>query len=73
MVSRYWQVEVGGKDRSAFCTPYMLYELCHLDYVMGLRLMDLVLAGLQMSQCLVYIDDAIVIGRTFEEQKYLNE
>ena len=31
------------------------------------RLMDLVLAGLQMSQCLVYIDDVIVVGRTFDE------
>ena len=30
--------------------------------------MDLVLAGLQMmSHCLVYIDDVIVVGRTFEE------
>ena len=31
------------------------------------RLMNLVLAGLQMSQCLVYIDDVIVVGRTFDE------
>ena len=31
------------------------------------RLMDLVLAGLQLSQCLVYLDDVIVVGRTFEE------
>ena len=29
--------------------------------------MDLVLGGLQMSQCLVYIDDVIVIERTFDE------
>ena len=29
--------------------------------------MDLVLAGLQWSQCLVYIDDVIVFGRTFKE------
>ena len=29
--------------------------------------MDLVLAGLQISQCLVYLDDVIVIGRTFDE------
>lgn len=31
------------------------------------RLMDLVLAGLQMSHCLVYIDDIILVGRTFKE------
>ena len=75
MVSGYWQVEVGEKDRekTAFCTPYGLYEFNVLPF--GLcngpatfqRLMDLVLAGLQMSQCLVYIDDVIVVGRTFEE------
>ena len=31
------------------------------------RLMDCVLAGLQWLSCLVYIDDIIVIGRSFEE------
>ena len=29
--------------------------------------MDLVLAGLQWSQCLVYLDDVIVVGKTFDE------
>ncbi len=75
MVSGYWQVEMGEKDREkpAFCTPYGLYEFNVLPF--GLcngpatfqRLMDLVLAGLKMSQCLVYIDDVIVVGRTFDE------
>ena len=31
------------------------------------RLMDLVLAGLQWLHCLVYLDDVIVLGRTFDE------
>ena len=31
------------------------------------RLMDFVLACLQWSQCLVYIDDVIVVGQTFQE------
>ena len=31
------------------------------------RLMDLVLAGLQWSSCLVYLDDVIVTGRTLTE------
>ena len=31
------------------------------------RLIDCVLAGLQWLSCLVYIDDIIVIGRSFEE------
>ena len=31
------------------------------------RLMDLVLAGLQWSHCLVYLDDVIILGKTFSE------
>ena len=75
MVSGYWQVEVGEQDRekTAFCTPYGLYEFNVMPF--GLcngpatfqRLMDLVLAGLQMTHCLVYIDDVIVVGRSFDE------
>ena len=29
--------------------------------------MDLILTGLQWSHCLVYIDDIIIIGRSFKE------
>ena len=74
MVSGYWQVEAREEDRekTALCTPYGLYEFNVMPF--GLcngpatfqRLMDLVLAGLQMSHCSVYIDDIIVLGRTFE-------
>ena len=32
--------------------------------------MDLVLAGVQWTQCLVYLDDVIIIGRNFEEHLY---
>ena len=31
------------------------------------RLMDLVLSGLQWVSCLVYLDDVIVFGKSFEE------
>ena len=31
------------------------------------RLMDLVLAGLQWSHCLVYLDDIIILGSSFED------
>ena len=50
------------------CMSLMFYHfgLCNGPATFQ-RLMDLVLAGLQMSQCLVYIDDVIVIGHTFDE------
>ena len=31
------------------------------------RLMDCVLAGLQWQSCLVYLDDVIILGRSFSE------
>ena len=75
MVSGYWQIEVGEQDRekTAFCTPYGLYKfnvmpfgLCNAPATFQ-RLMDLALAGLQMTHCLVYIDDVIIVGRSFDE------
>lgn len=73
LISGYWQVEVEEKDRekTAFCTPDGLFEfkvmpfgLCNAPATFQ-RLMDMVLAGLQWTNCLVYIDDIIVIGKTF--------
>ena len=75
LVSGYWQVEMAEEDKpkTAFCTPDGLFEFNVLPF--GLcngpatfqRLMDLTLAGLQWSSCLVYLDDIIVVGRSFEE------
>ncbi len=75
LLSGYWQVEVKPKDRekTAFCTPEGLFEFCVMPF--GLcnapatfqRLMDAVLAGLQWSSCLVYIDDIVIPGKTFTE------
>ena len=31
------------------------------------RLMELILCGLQWEHCLVYLDDVIVFGKTFED------
>jgi hypothetical protein len=31
------------------------------------RLMETVLAGLQWNMCLIYLDDVIVLGRSFED------
>ena len=75
LISGYWQVEVDQKDRekTAFTTPEGLFEfnvmpfgLCNAPATFQ-RLMDLVLAGLQWSSCLVYLDDVIVTGKTFSE------
>ena len=75
LVSEYWQVELEEADRekTAFCTTEGLYQfkvmpfgLCNAPASFQ-RLMDMVLSGLQWAQCLVYLDDIIVLGRSFEE------
>ena len=75
LISGYWQVEVKPEDRekTAFCTKDGLFEfkvmpfgLCNAPATFQ-RLMDLVLAGMQWSQCLVYLDDIIIPGRSVKE------
>lgn len=75
LASGYWQVEVDPQSRpkTAFITRQGLFEFNVLPF--GLtnspstfqRLMDLVLADLQWTTCLVYLDDIIVFGRDFTE------
>ena len=73
--SGYWQIEMDGRDRdkTAFVTRQGLFEfkvmpfgLCNAPATFQ-RLMERVLMGLQWEQCLVYLDDIIVFGATFEE------
>ena len=73
--SDYWQVEVHKDDRekTAFCTCEGLFQfnvmpfgLCNATATFQ-RLMDMVLKGLLWNNCLVYIDDIIIVGRTFEQ------
>ena len=75
LISGYWQVEVRPEDRekTAFCTHEGLFEfkvmpfgLCNAPATFQ-RLMDRVLAGIQQSSCLVYLDDVIIVGMTFQE------
>ena len=72
--SGYWQVEVADEDRekTAFASRRGLYEfkvmpfgLCNAPATFE-RLMETVLAGLNWKICLIYLDDIIVIGKTFE-------
>ena len=60
-------------EKTAFCTREGLFKfnvmpfgLCNAPTTFQ-RLMDCVLAGLQWSSCLVYIDDVIIIKRSFDE------
>ena len=75
LASGYWQVEVAPEDqpKTAFTTPEGLYlfkvmpfGLCNAPATFQ-RLMDRVLSGLKWSSCLVYFDDIIVVGTTFQE------
>ncbi|KAI5725816.1 hypothetical protein M8J77_020471 [Diaphorina citri] len=75
MKSGYWQVELHPKDKekTAFTVSNGLWHFNVLPF--GLcnspatfeRLMDCVLRGLTWKTCLVYLDDIIVIGKTFQE------
>ena len=70
LLSGYWQVEVAAEDREmAFTTTEVLYVmpfgLCNAPATFQ-RLMELVLAGLQWSHCLIYLDD-IILGSNFDD------
>ncbi|GBM17553.1 Retrovirus-related Pol polyprotein from transposon 297 [Araneus ventricosus] len=73
--SGYWQIEIRPEDRekTAFTTgqgfwqfKVMPFGLCNAPATFEI-LMETVLRGLSSEACLVYLDDIIVVGRTFEE------
>ena len=75
LASGYWQIKMRESDRpkTAFVTRKGLFQfkvmpfgLCNAPATFQ-RLMKRVLMGLQWEQCLVYLDDIIVFGATFEE------
>ena len=75
LLSGYWQVDIAENDRekTAFITHDGLFEfnvmpfgLCTASATFQ-RLMNLALSGMLWSKCLVYLDDIISFGCTFEE------
>ena len=71
--SGYWQVEVEESDRvmTAFVSRRGLFEFKVMPFGLWFSQatfewsMETVLAGLNWKTCLIYLDDIIVIGRTF--------
>ena len=75
LASGYWQVSLSKEARikTAFATHSGLFQfrvmpfgLCNAPATFE-RLMDRVLQGLRWSRCLVYLDDIISIGSTFDD------
>ena len=75
LASGYWQIPVHPKDRekTAFISKSGLYEFKVLPFGLSNapstfeRCMESVLRNLQWQTCLIYLDDIIVFGKTFEE------
>lgn len=77
LASGYWQVPLAPEaiPKTAFITSDGLYEFLRLPFGLSnapatfQRLMDSVLAKLKWQMCLVYLDDILVFGKTFEEHQ----
>jgi len=75
VLSAYWQIPIAEKDRekTAFITSEGLYEYNVVPF--GLtsspacfqRCMDKILSGLKWKSCIVYLDDVLIKGDSFED------
>ena len=75
LASGYWQVamEEGSREKTAFYTHLGLFQwkvmpfgLCNAPATFE-RLMETVLGDIQWTKVLVYLDDIVAFGKTFEE------
>lgn len=75
LASGYWQVgmKVEDREKTAFSTHKGLYHFKKMPFGLTnapatfMRLMELALRGLEWEHCLVYLDDVIVFGSSFEK------
>ncbi len=75
LASGYWQVDMNesDKEKTAFATHRGLFQFRKMAFGLTnapatfMRLMEKVLEGLNWEQCLVYLDDIIVFGETFDQ------
>ena len=75
MTSGYWQIKIDERDRhkTAFVTKYGLFE--HVRMPFGLtnapaifqRVVQLLLKGMTWKQILAYLDDVIILGKSFKD------
>lgn len=75
LATGYWQVGMSSdsKEKTAFITHEGLYEfsvmpfgLCNAPATFQ-RLMEVTLCGLARSKCVVYLDDILIMGKSFQE------
>ena len=72
----FWQVSTDPQDadKTAVVTPKGQFRFKVLSFGLAnspsifQRLITMVLAGLHWDTCLVYIDDIIALGRSFEDR-----
>ena len=75
ITAAYHQIPVAKEDiaRTVFITKYGLYEFKTMPFGLKIalqtyqRLMELALSVLQWTACLIYHEDVIVYGKTFDE------
>ena len=76
LASGYWQVPVekSSQEKTAFVTPGGdIYHFKRMPFGLAnavptfQRLMSNVLQGLLRNKCLVYLDDVLIVGHSFEE------